>query len=297
MEHDIKADIYKEAHLTEYVSLHRIDYQKTIVSSDKTKEYVVSFGPSEYEIADTSDLPSHDWSCTCGDWQYRRKGRGGYCKHINIVKALDYSPKGRILWQGDSHSVQTHVSQDVWEQFKLMLDNSEAEDAAYMIYEAMKLIVPLEESYNTIVPVITLHDYKTAVGNHKHIRYEGTSLVPVTYAKYYTLIWLIQQIQDGGLGSNEGLATDMYFKLYAELKPLLDFSVPYTLLTTSLPDNGFCDDCKKLMTYLPPFSNSIASEQSVCANKDCAKSVNTDAVLASNLSRLSWGLKDISRLT
>lgn len=82
-----------------YISIHYISYSIPVKGSEGAV-YQVSRSRSLYDST-TAQYKSHiyDYSCTCPDWQHRRRVQGGYCKHIEAVMLLPCEEGGPCLWR------------------------------------------------------------------------------------------------------------------------------------------------------------------------------------------------------
>jgi hypothetical protein len=80
-----------------YISLHHLFYETKVPSSaDDGVEYLVTWGPNMYD--QTVREGTREWSCTCGDWIYRRRQSGEYCKHIEQIIATPPEQGGACFW-------------------------------------------------------------------------------------------------------------------------------------------------------------------------------------------------------
>lgn len=145
-----------------------------VPSEDGSKTYVVSWGDNHYDSGVQSTQEAHsrmyDWSCTCPDWRYHRKPKGGHCKHIASVK------NRRILWATrDREKLIDTFDIRVFQSIKRSLAEKETaldelEKAFGRLDESIisyALIIP-ERGVPVLVPMIGVSDseYKRICANN-----------------------------------------------------------------------------------------------------------------------------------
>lgn len=83
-----------------YISVDNLFFTYALPSSSNTgRDYVIAWGANLYDKGVVMHNGLRDWSCTCADWQRRRKYKGGYCKHILYIQGLAPHMGGAAFWQ------------------------------------------------------------------------------------------------------------------------------------------------------------------------------------------------------
>ncbi len=85
-----------------FVSSHFFSYACPVKGSQGT-DYLVVYDVSRYEQS-SGHTSYRDWSCTCEDWNKRKRVDGGYCKHIKAVLRLTPEEGGMVTWVEDDMS-------------------------------------------------------------------------------------------------------------------------------------------------------------------------------------------------
>ena len=156
-----------------YASSHLFSYACSVKGSQGT-DYLVVYDVSRYEPS-SGHTSYRDWSCTCEDWNQRRRVDGGYCKHIRAVIRLTPEQGGMSTWVEDdmstpvfklNHESRMHMSQ--WVDFiksfgdtGLCENASAAADAFLAIDDAFTAHVPGLMYNGDMIVAVQADDYRS----------------------------------------------------------------------------------------------------------------------------------------